>query len=82
MSFAQVLPKVGVVTPTVSVLYGHSDFQDQSYLSYSYWNAGLTLAFHQRWALDLRYWDTNGDGLADYNPLADERFVASLKYTF
>lgn len=81
VNFAQVLPKVGVVTPTVSVLYGYSDFQDQGWQSYGYWNAGLTLAFHDRWALDLRYWDTENSGFAA-GPLGDERFVASLKYTF
>ena len=59
VNFAQVLPKVGVVTPTVSVLYGYSDFQDFGNQSYAYWNAGLTLAFHDRWSLDLRYWDSD-----------------------
>ena len=80
-SFSQVLPKVGVVTPTVSVLYGYSDFQDSDWRSYGYWNAGLTLAFHERWSLDLRYWDSENSGFAA-GPLGDERFVASLKYTF
>jgi len=44
----------------------------------------VTLGFHQRWSLDLRYWDTNGEGLAGQfgGDLADERFVATLKATF
>jgi uncharacterized protein (TIGR02001 family) len=81
VSFSQALPKVGIFAPTVSVLYGRSDFQDDGSLSYGYWNAGLTLAFHDRWSLDLRYWDSENSGFA-YGPLGDERFVASLKYTF
>ena len=26
---------------------------------YTYWNAGLTLGFMERWSADIRYWDTN-----------------------
>jgi uncharacterized protein (TIGR02001 family) len=83
LSYSQALPKVGMVSPTFSATYGYSDFQDLSFLSYAYWNVGVSLAFHERWSLDLRYWDTDGDGLAAIaGSLADERFVATLKYTF
>jgi uncharacterized protein (TIGR02001 family) len=85
-NFSQALPKVGMFSPTFSATYGYSDFQDISALSYAYWNAGLTVAFHERWSLDLRYWDTDGEGLAFLanlaGGLADERFVVTLKYTF
>ena len=52
---------------------------------YLYWNAGLTLGFLEKWSLDLRYWDTNIDRADDCKgPLfaCDERFVATLKFTY
>jgi uncharacterized protein (TIGR02001 family) len=79
-AFAQVLPNVGMFTPTFSAAIGHLEFQDYDYLSYTYWNIGLTLGFHERWAIDLRYWDTDIDG-GCYG-LCDDRFVASVKYKF
>ena len=82
LSYSQALPNVGMFSPTVSATYGYSDFQDLSFLSYAYWNIGVSLAFYDRWSLDLRYWDTDGEGAAFANPLADGRFVATLKYTF
>lgn len=83
LSLAQALPKVGMFTPTFSATYGYSDFLDFGVLSYSYWNAGVSLGFLEKWSLDLRYHDTDNEGLALLNgSLADERFVATLKYTF
>jgi len=88
-SFAQVLPNVGFFTPVFSATVGHTFFSEQHYgydLDYTYWNVGLTLGFHEKWSLDLRYWDTQNEGLAElanyYGGLADERFVATLKYRF
>jgi uncharacterized protein (TIGR02001 family) len=86
-SFAQALPTIGIFNPTISATVGHTYFSDKLWgwfdLDYTYWNVGLTLAFHEKWAVDLRYWDTNGDGLADFTgPWADDRFVASVKYKF
>ena len=81
MSYSHALPKVGMFTPTVSALYGYSDFQDFGFLSYGYWNAGVSLGFLDKWSLDLRYWDSDNSGFAA-GPLGDERFVATLKYTF
>jgi uncharacterized protein (TIGR02001 family) len=83
-SFSQALPKVGMFSPTVSALVGRSIFSDEFLgqdLSYTYWNVGVTLGFLEKWSLDLRYHDTDGEGFAE-TPLADERFVATLKYTF
>ena len=56
---------------------------------YVYWNAGLTLGFMEKWSLDLRYWDTNIDRAPVLNNpcgnslfSCDERFVATLKFTY
>jgi uncharacterized protein (TIGR02001 family) len=82
-TFTQVLPKVDRFTPTFSATIGHSDID--KYFgwdpSYTYWNVGLTVGFLEKWSVDFRYWGTDGDGLADTS-LADDRFVASVKYTF
>lgn len=76
-TFAQVLPKVGIFTPTVSATIGQVNLDDANF-DYTYWNIGVTLNFLERWALDLRYSDTDIGGCS----ICDERFVASLKYTF
>jgi uncharacterized protein (TIGR02001 family) len=82
-SLTQVLPKFAIFSPTLGVAVGHSFFQDNDELDYTYWNAGVTLGFLERWSLDLRYWDTSNDGLAKFaGDLADERFVATVKYKF
>jgi uncharacterized protein (TIGR02001 family) len=83
LSLSQALPKIGMFTPTFSATYGYSDFLDFGVLSYSYWNAGVSFSFLEKWSLDLRYHDTDNEGFALINgSLADERFVATLKYTF
>jgi uncharacterized protein (TIGR02001 family) len=96
-SFSQVLPKVGMFTPTFSALVGYQKGNDTSYTAligngddhYVYWNAGLTLGFHEKWSVDLRYWDTNlgsnagGSGWCKGPAFqCDERFVATLKFTY
>jgi uncharacterized protein (TIGR02001 family) len=97
-SFAQVLPKLGMFTPTFSALLGYQVGDDVAYRTritsggddnYLYWNAGVTLGFMEKWSLDLRYWDSN---LSDQAGTAgfctggvlqcDERFVATLKFTY
>jgi uncharacterized protein (TIGR02001 family) len=80
-SFAQTLPKVGMFSPTLGATVGHS-FIDRNDQSYTYWNVGLTLGFLDRWSLDLRYWDTNNEGLCEDNFTCDSRFVGTIKYTF
>ena len=80
-SFSQVLPKVGMFSPTFSALVGHSDFQDFSNLSYTYWNAGVSLGFLEKWSLDLRYWGSDNEGFAG-GPLGEDRFVATVKVTY
>lgn len=96
-TFAQVLPKFSIFTPTFSALIGYQKGNDAAYNlliangddNYLYWNAGLTLGFMEKWSLDLRYWDSNlssnAGGKAWCNgPVfqCDERFVATLKFTY
>lgn len=100
-SFTQALPKVGMFSPTFSALIGYQQGDDAGYRvgfgngddSYWYWNAGVTLGFHEKWSLDLRYWDTSidnnnagGGGVNGFCTGAvlqcDERFVATLKFTY
>ncbi len=96
-TFAQVLPKIGMFTPTFSALLGYQTNEGTaSYLAsfgntddnYLYWNVGLTLGFLEKWSLDFRYWDTNVD---NNGPSAfcegatfqcDARFLATLKFTY
>lgn len=89
---AQELPKIGMVTPTVSALLGYQVGNTAAYRaifgagddSYLYWNAGMTLAFHERFSIDFRYWDTDlPGGFCGVRLFAcDERFVATAKVTF
>lgn len=96
-SFAQVLPKIGMFTPTFSALLGYQKGDDVFYNalvgngddSYLYWNVGLTLGFHDKWSLDFRYWDSNlssntGGSAWCNGPIlqCDERFVGTLKFTY
>lgn len=96
--FSQVLPKLGMFTPTFSALAGYQRGTDNAYTTivgtangddhYVYWNAGVSFAFLEKWSLDVRYWDTNLDNGA--NPAfcngsvfqCDERVVATLKFTY
>jgi uncharacterized protein (TIGR02001 family) len=83
LGFSQSLPKVGIFTPTFSATYGqvHYDAQDSQY---SYWNAGVTLGFAEKWSLDLRYWDSDLDpGFVFGTQVQGEpKYVATLKYSF
>lgn len=95
--FAQALPRVGIFSPTFSALLGYQQGHTASYAgafgnldkSYYYWNAGLTLGFAEKWSLDFRYWDTSlSDNTGGNNYCkgtlfqCDERFVATLKFTY
>jgi uncharacterized protein (TIGR02001 family) len=90
-AFSQALPQVGRFSPTFSALIGYQYSDDAAYLgafgddSYIYWNAGVTFGFHEKWSIDFRYWDSNLDpvgacGTALFQ--CDERFVATLKFTY
>ena len=100
-AFTQVLPKLRDITPTFWALIGYQAGDDARYRAligngsddYVYWNAGMTLGFHERFSIDFRYWDTN---VKDRNAAAgftdgfctgrtfqcDERFVATAKVTY
>ena len=96
--FSQVLPKIGMFTPTFSALIGYQVGTDNAYRTritaggddnYLYWNAGVTFGFLEKWSLDLRYWDSNLSdqaGVAGFCTGAtlqcDERFLATLKFTY
>jgi uncharacterized protein (TIGR02001 family) len=85
-TLAQELPRFSIFSPTLSATLGRSFFSDEIAgfdPSYTYWNVGLGLGFFDKWSLDLRYWDTDGEGTAEvFGDFAAERFVATLKYTF
>ena len=96
--FSQVLPKIGMFTPTFSALVGYQVGDDAGYRAritgngddnYLYWNAGVTFGFLEKWSLDLRYWDSNlsdqtgTPGFCTGGTLqCDERFMATLKFTY
>lgn len=71
-------------TPSVSAMVG---WQWTSVVDFTYWNAGLTLGFLDRWAADLRYWDSD---LSDAECTAfvgvanncDSRLVGSISVAF
>jgi uncharacterized protein (TIGR02001 family) len=78
--------KVSIFTPSLSALIGRQ-WGDESAggYDYTYWNAGLTLDFHERpaFSLDVRYWDTNLPGCARATIFqCDERVVGSVTAAF
>jgi len=87
-SVAQVLPKIGSITPTFSALVGYVSGDSTTAFDggddYVYWNAGVSLGFHERFSLDLRYWDTNMSDSFCRPSLngCDARFSATAKVTF
>jgi uncharacterized protein (TIGR02001 family) len=96
-SFAQVLPKFGMFTPTFSALIGYQAGDDATYNlriangddNYLYWNVGLTLGFLEKWSVDFRYWDSNlgdntgGEAFCKGTTFqCDSRFLATLKFTY
>ena len=73
-------------TPSISGLIGYQAYED-IVPDYTYWNAGLTLAFMERWSADIRYWDTdysdaecfiNSGGFGN----CDARVVGTVRATF
>jgi uncharacterized protein (TIGR02001 family) len=91
-----VLPQFGIVTPSLSALYGYQKGDSVRYAAlvsngsnnYSYWNAGITLGV-EKFSFDLRYWDTNikNDGLATgfctgTFGQCDQRFMGTFKFTY
>jgi uncharacterized protein (TIGR02001 family) len=88
-TFAQEVTKIRDIGITFSALYGYQSGDDNAYAltfgddHYSYWNAGLTFGFHERFSIDLRYWDSDLDICQDTKLLhCGSRFVGTAKVTF
>lgn len=92
-TLSQTLPKMGIFTPTISGQLGYQWGGNADYEllvgeggDYLYYNAGVTLAFHERFSIDLRYWGTdNGGTFCDqFGRVLNcgDRFVGTAKVTF
>jgi uncharacterized protein (TIGR02001 family) len=73
-------------TPSVSGGVGYQSYEEVA-SNYTYWNAGLTLGFLERWSIDARYWDTSyseNDCFIQSGGRGncDARAVGTLKATF
>jgi len=72
-------------SPSVSGLLGWQ--WNDAAPDYTYWNAGLTLGFMERWSADIRYWDTDFSdaGCIAFNGVAqncDARVVGTVAVSF
>ena len=88
-TIAQGFAKMGPFAPTFSATLGYVSGESGAFIisdDYLYWNAGVTLAFHERFSLDLRYWDTDLSTGFCKTPgdvgACDARFSATAKVTF
>ncbi len=79
------LPKTAGLSPSISALVG-TQFGDEASggVDYTYWNAGLSVGFREKFSLDVRYWDTDRPSTACAGPLfqCDERVVGTLSASF
>lgn len=71
--------------PSVSGLIGYQTVD--AFGDYTYWNAGLTLGFLERWSADVRYWDTDASdatcvAFASFASNCDARVVGTVKAVF
>jgi len=83
-SLKKSLPRLGPFSPVLSGLLARNE-GDQSAggIDYWYWNAGLELGFLERFAFDIRYWDTDIGGCGARKLFqCDERAVATLSAEF
>jgi uncharacterized protein (TIGR02001 family) len=84
LTASYVLPKVWVMSPTVSAVLGRQwgEGDDETY---TYWNAGVTLqmSMHPVLYFDVRYWDTNLEDCIDAPAFqCGPRVVGSLTASF
>jgi uncharacterized protein (TIGR02001 family) len=83
---AYVFNKWWIFTPTISGTYGHQwGEESEGGVDYNYWNAGLTLGFHEKpaFSLDVRYWDSDLSGCQHSGVFScDERVVGTVKAVF
>jgi uncharacterized protein (TIGR02001 family) len=73
-------------TPSISGGVGYQSYEEVA-SDYTYWNAGLTLGFLERWSADVRYWDTSYDETecaiqSGVRSACDARAVGTIKATF
>ncbi len=85
------LPKLGRISPTFSALLGTSIGNDPAFQAtfdgndhYLYWNAGVSFGFAEKFALDVRYWDTDMGKTTCTGATfqCDSRFVVGLTASF
>ena len=73
------------LSPSFSALVGtqFGDEKDDGF-DYTYWNAGISVGFLEKFSLDVRYWDTDLSDAACGGPLfqCDERVVGTLSASF
>lgn len=79
------LPKVAIFSPAISATVGYQE-GDEAAGGFDYWyyNAGISLGFHEKFSLDIRYWDTadlTGCSTATIFQ-CDERIVGTLTASF
>lgn len=75
-SWSLSLPKVAIFDPSLSGVVGWEENEDLN-TDYTYWSVGLSADFHERWTLDVRYWDTDVD-----TQTTDERVVGTISASF
>jgi uncharacterized protein (TIGR02001 family) len=73
-------------SPSVSALLGFQSYEVNAD-DYTYWNAGLTLGFLERWSADVRYYDTDYDEAQCFaqsggRDNCDARVVGTVKAVF
>ena len=73
-------------TPSISGGVGYQSYEEVA-SDYTYWNAGFTLGFMERWSADVRYWDTTYDETecaiqSGVRSACDARAVGTIKATF
>lgn len=73
-------------SPSISGTIGYQSYEELA-ADYTYWNAGLTLGFLERWSADVRYWDTSYDdtdcvGNIGIRSGCDARVVGTVKASF
>jgi len=85
-SVSYAFDKVWIFGPSVSALIGRQwGEESEGGISYTYWNAGLTLDFNDApaFSFDVRYWDTNLPGCSQATIFqCDARVVGSLNAYF
>ena len=82
------LPQVAIFSPSISGTVGYQEGDESNTptagFDYWYYNAGLTLGFHEKFSLDIRYWGT--DDIAGCSTATtfqcDERVVGTFSASF